>query len=243
MTMNGRRALLVGVPRTISADFGLLPSVERDIPAMERALESHHDGSTNFDVTCMIIDEASERSKGDILRAVEVALEDSSEHFLFYFSGHGTITDFGLQLIMPQSDHEFDSGIFFDVLLRRFNLVDEKTEITVILDCCFSGAAGDDQVMSEKVLRRFTSLRDGMTILASSRRDLESSADPEGLSDFTQSIVDILGDNDREIVDVLDVYKNAREAVLAQIPALRTSGSRYPAIRARDKRSASLLEV
>lgn len=243
MTMNGRRALLVGVPRTTSADFELLPSVEKDIPAMERALESHHDGSTNFDVTCMIIDEASERAKGDVLNAVEVGLDDSSEHFLFYFSGHGTVTDFGLQLIMPQSDHEFDSGIFFDVLLRRFNLVDENTEITVILDCCFSGAAGDDQVMSDKVLRRFTNLRDGMTILASSRRDLESSANPEGLSDFTQSVVASLSDKDRDIVDVLDIYKNARETVSGQIPALRTSGSRYPAIKARDQRSASLLEV
>lgn len=238
MSMNGRRAVLVGVSETTSADFGLLSSVDSDLREMKRVLEAHHDGSENFEVSKLVDSERFDLSKGDLLRKIEVELEDADQHFLFYFSGHGVVTNFGLQLIMPQSDHEFDSGVYFDVLLRRFNLVDEDTEITIILDCCFSGAAGDDEVMSEKVLRRFTSLRDGMTILASSRRDLKSRAGDDSLSDFTQAVVDVLGDEHRNRVDVLDIYKQTREAVIRQGPALRTSGSRYPAIRAMDQSTA-----
>lgn len=237
MTLYDRRAVLLGVTGTSSTDFDPLPSAEHDVSAMERALEVHRDGSTlNFNVKKFVVDETSEWRVGDLLHTIDLELGDA-KHFVFYFTGHGHVTDFGLELITPEKNHALDSGIYFDVLLHRFNVSDANTEITVILDCCFSGAAGDTALTGGDVLRRFTHLRDGITILASSSRDERSYSVSDGPSDFTREVVACLED-DRPRTDILDVYKWTKEHIPSQSPVLRTFGSRHSAIRTSDKASA-----
>lgn len=234
MSLEDRRAVLLGVTGTSSSEFEPLPSAERDVKALERVLEMQRDGSTpNFDVKTSVVDETSEWGVGDLLHTIDLELGEAS-HLLFYFSGHGHVTEFGLELITPEKTHALDSGVYFDVLLHRFNTAPTDTEITVILDCCFSGAAGDSPLHGGDVLRRFTHLRDGITILASSRREQPSYAEDDGMSDFTKEVVECLEENQPR-TDILDLYKWTRERVPDQVPVLRTFGSRHSALRVQDK--------
>lgn len=236
MSLNERRAVLFGVTST-SAAFEPLSCARDDVEGLERALECHGDGSVNFDVKPIIVDETDEWQVGDLLKTIDLEL-GSARHFLFYFSGHGHVTEFGLELVTPEKQHNFDSGIYFDVLLHRFNTAAADTEITVILDCCFSGEAGDTaQAATDALQQRFTHLREGITILASSGRTEESRADSEGLSDFTRAVIERL-DADVKRTTILDAYSWAKEQVPAQTPVLRTFGSRHSALRAADQATA-----
>lgn len=234
MTLGNRRAVLLGVTETSSTDFEPLPCAEHDVDEMERVLETHRNGADNFQVKAEVVDKNSLWRVGDLLHKIDLELTDA-EHFLFYFSGHGHVTDFGLELITPEKDHALDSGIYFDILLHRFNQASPKTEITVILDCCFSGAAGDTSLTGGDVLRRFTHLRDGITILASSTRDEPSyGSDGDRCSAFTGEIVCCLDDEEQDGTDILDVYKWTRKRVSGQSPVLRTFGSSHTALRCRN---------
>ncbi|WP_373407853.1 caspase family protein [Microbacterium esteraromaticum] len=221
-----------------SASFEPLSCARDDVMGLTVALESHGDGTPNFEVRPMIVDESETWQVGDLLSAIDLELEDA-KHFLFYFSGHGHVTQFGLELVTPEKEHNLDSGIYFDVLLHRFNTAPADTEITVILDCCFSGEAGDTaRAANEALQHRFTTLREGITILASSGRTEESRADAEGPSDFTGAVIERLN-ADVKRTTILDVYSWAKEQVPAQTPVLRTFGSRHSALRAADRATAN----
>lgn len=236
MSLNERRAVLLGVTST-SASFDPLSCARDDVEQLAVALETHHDGSLNFDVRQMVVDETDEWHVGDLLKAIDLEIL-AAKHFLFYFSGHGHVTEFGLELVTPEKEHAFDSGIYFDVLLHRFNTAPHDTEITVILDCCFSGEAGDSARSADDALQqRFTHLREGITILASSGREEESRADAQGPSDFTREVIDRLNSVEQRTT-ILDIYSWAKEKVPGQTPVLRTFGSRHPALRAADSTTA-----
>ncbi len=238
MTFGERRAVLFGVTST-SASFPPLSCARHDVEQLAVALETHNDGSLNFDVRQVVVDETQEWQVGDLLSAIDLEL-DGASHFLFYFSGHGHVTEFGLELVTPEKEHALDSGIYFDVLLHRFNTAPSDTEITVILDCCFSGSAGDTAQSADNALdHRFTHLREGITILASSGRDEESRADEDGPSDFTREVIARLSAGEPRTT-ILDIYSWAKDQVPGQRPVLRTFSSRHPALRAENKKAADL---
>lgn len=224
-------ALLVGISGYSRASLPDLPSSEADVVELQTMLENNHDGSANFTVTPLIIDNSSPWGAGDLLRAVDLELDSTTDHFLFYFSGHGRSNKFGLQLATPDKQDSLDSGVFFDALLQRFNRPDVK-EVTIILDCCFSGAAGDRSYVSAGEVLQFAHLREGISILASSRRHQESEGAIEGTSLFTKRIVERL--SEQSPANVLDLYNFARAQAREdedQDPVLRTFGSYHSPVR------------
>lgn len=236
------RALLVGVSDYSGSGLDDLPSSALDVVELGLALETHRDGiSENFGVTSRLVDSAS-RNWGahDLLNDVDELIEDC-EHFLFYFSGHGIPTNFGLQLATPEKNQQNDSGVYFDSLLHRFNAA--RAEVTVVLDCCFSGLAGDHAFGDANKALKLTHLRDGVTILASSGRNEKSMADEGVPSAFTREVISCLGDDEHESVDVIDLYDYTRRRLIDQRPVLRTFGSRFSAIRAQDLKTARALRL
>lgn len=232
--MNNRKsvALLVGVTSYRDTSLNPLPSAERDVQKLSKALGKHFNDDVNFEVTECIVDENSTWSASDMLNDVDRLLS-SCNHFLFYFSGHGVINNFGLQLATPEKEEPNDSGVYFDVLLHRFNKSD-TAEVTIILDCCFSGAAGDSSISSARESLKLTHLREGITILASSGRTEISEAFREGLSVFTEKLVERLDEQFYDSIDIFDLYKSTSQELdgTGQIPVLRTFGSKYSPIRA-----------
>ena len=170
----GSTALLIGVTDYLGSELIPLPSAKADVEELELALELNGDGSENFDVTSKVVGVADAWGAHDLLEEIDRLIDDS-KHFLFYFSGHGLLNKFGLQLATPDKEQSKDSGVYFDALLHRFNQ-SRADEVTIILDCCYSGAAGDSSMGPEDPVERaaeslkLTHLREGVTILASSGR-------------------------------------------------------------------------
>jgi len=224
------KALLIGVSG-YKGGFRPLPSCEENVGTLAAALREHGDGSDNFEVSDHVIKEGQPWNSGDLLVEVDDALADC-DHLLFYFTGHGAMSEFGLQLVMPDKEHSYDLGMYFDTLLHRFNSADVR-EITVILDCCYSGAAGDHVFKDAERALRFTALREGVTVLSSSGRDFESwVTDDDSPSVFTQSVLDCLLGSTEDVLNIVDVYNWTRRNVDTQIPVLRTFGSRFSPLRA-----------
>lgn len=227
-------ALLIGVTDTAAQKYEELPNAAVDVAAMADSLKLHKDKSENFEVFDYVYDKDNNGTSGDLLGAVDLGLM-AEKQFLFYFSGHGEMTKYGLQLVTPEKEHPLDTGVYFDTLLHRFNRA-EDVEITVILDCCYSGGGGDLSMNVHDIVRPMTQLRDGITILASSERNRKSFIEaPDKPSAFTGEVAKCLDLNSRpniESVDALDVYKWTREHVKGQTPVLRTFGSTHPVLRA-----------
>jgi hypothetical protein len=224
-------ALLIGVTDYLGSELIPLPSAKLDVEGLELALELNGDGTENFDVTSKVVGVDDAWGAHDLLEEVDRLIDDS-EHFLFYFSGHGLLNKFGLQLATPEKEQAKDSGVYFDALLHRFNQSSAK-EVTIILDCCYSGAAGDSSFAREDPIKRaaeslkLTHLREGVTILASSGRTQESEARAEGLSLFTGELLEGLNAHTDKTVDVIDLYNFTRRHLLTQTPVLRTFASRF----------------
>lgn len=220
-------ALLIGITEYEDMSLSPLPCAQADVEELGRLLESHIDGSPNFDVVPLIVSSANRLTAADILRAVDREIE-GKQHFLFYFSGHGVAGPFGLQLATLEKSDPEDSGVYFDALLHRFNR-STVPEITVILDCCFAGGAGDRSYEHAGQALQFMHLREGITILASCRRHEESEGSIDGPSIFTKSLVGTL-DGGSE-ANVLDLYQTVRHDLDTQTPVLRAFGSAFSELR------------
>ena len=229
-------AVLIGVTEYRDPSLAPLPCAAHDVDQLSVALEAHRDGSLNFEVHPRVVGDNDSFTAGTLLADVEQQLDDC-EHFLFYFSGHGVLNSFGLQLATPEKEHPNDSGVYFDALLHRFNQT-STTEVTVILDCCFAGAAGDRSFDAASNALKLTHLREGVSILASSGRNQASEGAPDGPSVFTKHVLDCLSRTDVTAVSVLDLYTWTSRNLPNQIPMLRTFGSQYSAIRAESLQAA-----
>lgn len=223
--MSGRRvALLVGIVDYI--DLAPLECASYDVEAMSLALATHRDTSPNFEVIPKVIRTDDRWTAPLLLSEIESALTGAS-HFLFYFSGHGIPSRYGLQLATPEKESNFDSGVYFDAILHRINGCDAD-EVTIILDCCHAGAAGDSGLADAF---RWTQLREGVTVLASSEADEESFSFGQNPSGFTSKLVERLHSTASPTVTVLDLFTHASDLDV-QTPVLRTFGSNFSPLRA-----------
>jgi uncharacterized caspase-like protein len=229
-TRTGDRALLIGIPHYADRELSSLPGVSRDLDELSRVLGKHSDGRPNFEVTSLLSTEDESITTEKLLEELDLILDglEETDHFVFYFSGHGLLGNFGFQLATAEKSGAFDGGIHFEVLLTRFNRL--RCAVTVILDCCYSGAAGD-QIVHDIDGRRLlmTHIREDVTILASSRRDQRSFIEEdEDLSEYTAAIVAAL-DNQEAMdpgteIDALMVHSFARSRLLGQMPVVRFFG-------------------
>lgn len=239
MSESTRRALLLGVPDP-GSEFDVLESVPRDLEKMKEVLLYHSDGTENYDVTDELVEASDNWSVGSFLKSFD-DLIDGAEQFIFYFSGHGEATPYGLQLVTPYPQDRyassFEAGIFFELILRRLNSQDAPKEVLIILDCCYSGAGGDDVTSKERAFRNYTHLREGVTVIASSSRNEPSWAERESMSDFTAAVVECFDEVEGDLF-ALDLYSRARQKMTAQMPVLRTFGSGASPIRYLDSKSA-----
>lgn len=179
-----RRALCVGID-----EYGphSLTGCVSDALLMERMLEKHYDGSPNFECKVLI---APKGSPGEVTRAalrenLHLLFRYPAEIALFHFSGHGTTN--GLDgYLCTQDGSEHDEGVPLTDVLRLANTSKAK-EVVILLDCCFSGQAGNPPVVDgDKAL-----LREGLCILTGSRND-QPSVETGGTGVFTSLVVDAL---------------------------------------------------
>lgn len=184
-TMNPmRRALIVGVDNYKNAE---LNGSVNDARRLEAVLKHNFDSSRNFD--CRVLAAPLGGSHLEVTRPV--LREQIKELFahdvdvaLFYFSGHGYLNDLGGYLV-TQDVAAYDEGILMSEILTLATNATIR-EVVIILDCCHSGAFGNNPTQPSQ-----TPLREGVSILTSSRAtQLSYEVGGEGV--FTSLLCDAL---------------------------------------------------
>ena len=148
-----------------------------------------------FTVTTLLNQDASRRA---VKEHLDQLLRCNADSFLFYFSGHGWATDVGVYLVTPDAD-EIEHGVDLEWLKRAITKLTPTTStVTVILDCCHSGAAtarhlGESGVRmrAEDVAMAIPSMASGRVVLAACKEDqvaYEESSQGHGI--FTAHLID-----------------------------------------------------
>ena len=157
-----KRALLVGIDEYDR--FSGLEGCVNDVNALEPLLKRNEDASPNFD--CQKRTSVTGGVTRDALLGDLYALfGGGADVALFYFAGHGSGAGTDVALVTEDGTPATPGIAFSEVLVK----VAESSirEVIVILDCCFSGAAGGIPQLASSA----TTLRDGVSILAASRGD------------------------------------------------------------------------
>jgi len=171
-----KRALLVGVDEY--DNFNSLLGCVNDVDATEPLLARNEDGSPNFD--CQKRTSAVSRvTRDSLLGDIDALLGPGADVVLLYFAGHGAGRDNDVVLV-TQDGTQATSGVALSELLTKVTGSPVR-EVVVVLDCCFSGAAGGVPQLGIAL----SALRGGVSILAASRGDQTAAETPEGRGLFS----------------------------------------------------------
>jgi peptidoglycan hydrolase-like protein with peptidoglycan-binding domain len=217
------RALVVGIntytdPRLRSLDYPL-----QDAERVLRALNG-----PNGDRLDQIVLPPKDRSAtpAAILAAVDELLQglEAGDHAVVYFAGHGLRGETGeFYLATSQTDTHDLPGTALPFSRIRDRLAQSSARITIILDTCHSGAAGEGIfATSDDAVIELAKVPSNLTILAASKGrqlSLESSNWGGGL--FSVAIANIMGparakyDRDQNgWLEASEFYRGVKEAVV-----------------------------
>lgn len=176
-----RKALVVGIDDYPGAR---LKGCINDANTVAELLDKNADGSPNFEVRLFI----TVKTKAELKSAIQKTFNDRDDEIsLFYFSGHGNVTESGDGYIVTPDFTRDDVGISMDDILKMAGLSKARHKI-VILDCCHAGAMGTAALMGNNSM---AFLEQGVIILASSRTT-EKSVESNGHGVFTGLLIDAL---------------------------------------------------
>ena len=159
-----------------------LTSCVNDANAVGTLLKINGDGSPNFDVK--IYKDVTNKNK-----LTEIACDlfkGENETALFYFAGHGKKNEMDTFLVTPDAQ-KYDLGLSVSYLLKIANESKSKNRI-ILLDCCYSGAAGTINFMDDSA----SLIHQGVTILTASKSDEEAKETVGGHGVFTNLLLQAL---------------------------------------------------
>lgn len=181
-----KRALIVGLDHY--DHFNRLNGCIADAREMETALARHADEAVNFDCR-LLTSSGPERVTRVLLRRRWDELFDSfTGDIAFYFAGHGAPTEVGGYLV-TQEGEPGDYGLPMNDLVLMANN-SRANSVLIILDCCFSGLAGNNPGPQGGGLNE-ARLREGVTILAASR-PTQTAGEVDGHGIFTDLVLGAL---------------------------------------------------
>ena len=224
-----KRALLVGID--YYENFQQLYGCANDAAAIHPLLQRNEDGGPNLDCRLASADDAATHVSRDRLKEmIRELLSGGAEFALLYFAGHGAPTDGGVALVTSDGT-DGTPGVTFSEILAAINK-SSVAEVTVILDCCFSGGATTIEALNNGL----ANLRNGLSVLTASRDDQVSMETAEGRGQFstylegalTAGAADVLGH-----VNVAGLYSYLSESFGAweQRPTFKANIDRLHDIR------------
>jgi len=182
-----RKALVIGIDHYTTAP---LAGCVRDAAEMTKLLERNSDGSPNFAVRSITSKETSVTASL-LHREITNLFASDAETALFYFAGHGIISEgANAGYIVSQDGKSGSWGISLAELLSIANRAYPRIKSTVIvLDSCHSGYAGEVPALGNE---QVAAIGNGVTILTACHRNgTASEHDGHGL--FTSLLLDALG--------------------------------------------------
>jgi Caspase domain len=173
-----KRALLVGID--YYENFQQLYGCANDAAAIHPLLQRNEDGGPNLDCRLASANDAATHVSRDRLKEmIRELLSGGAEFALLYFAGHGAPTDGGVALVTSDGT-DGTPGVTFSEILAAINK-SSVAEVTVILDCCFSGGATTIEALNNGL----ANLRNGLSVLTASRDDQVSMETAEGRGQFS----------------------------------------------------------
>ena len=186
-----RRALLVGIDEY--DNFNGLGGCVNDVHRLQPLLAHHENGDPNFD--CVVLDTATRDS---LIHDVQACVAPGADLGLFYFAGHGAESANDVSLC-TRDGTDSTPGLSMSEIMTTIQR-SSVAEVIVILDCCFSGAAG--QVPQLGTIGSL--IRPGMSILAASRGDQTLAEAIDG-GEFTSSLIAGLDGGAADVVGKITV--------------------------------------
>lgn len=179
-----KRALLIGINH-YEQDFPPLTGCVNDVEALFPLLARNEDGSPNFDCRALASSDRKVTRK-EMLSAIDALLAPGADMALFYFAGHGRADHSDVVLVAQDGDVS-DSGVAASELFNKIAR-SQVGEVTVLLDCCFAGAAGG----VPHILGEGSALRKGTCLVTASRGDQPAAETSHGQSAFSLHLCEAL---------------------------------------------------
>ncbi len=221
-----KRALCIGINDYPTSPLrGCVPDAKR----MFRLLSQNGDSTTNFDCKLLTTESGNQVSLAAMKLAIENLFTTYADSAVLYFSGHGTKNVYGGYLI-SQDGTTSNPGFAFDDLLKLVRRSPVR-EITIIVDCCHSGAMGDTGESDTQMVK----LREGVSILTASGADEFALENGKG-GVFTSIVANALDGQAADIlgaITVAGIYNQADSLLTAweQRPMFKSHLSRMLPIR------------
>jgi uncharacterized caspase-like protein len=206
-----KRALLVGI--NDYDHFTSLNGCVADAEAMTEVLRRNGDGSVNFECRPLTSPGLQPVTRSALRQKWRELFQDFRGDVLFYFSGHGTPTEVGGYLVTQEGTTD-DPGLAMQDMVDMANK-SSASSVMLILDCCFSGSAGNPASVQGGGLESQAILREGVTILAASR-PTQVSMEIGGHGVFTNLVLGALrggAANVRGQVSAASIYAYAEAAL------------------------------
>lgn len=206
-----RRALIVGI--NDYEHVCTLNSCVADAEAMTAVLARHADQSVNFECRTLLVPGPERITRAALKKHWVELFQDFKGDVLFYFSGHGIQTATGGYLVTQEGTPD-DPGLSMDDLVTMANASSAST-VLIILDCCFSGGAGNPPSLQNGLSEGRAVLREGITILAASR-GTQTALEVGGQSVFTGLLLGALNGGAADIrgkVSAASIYGYAEAAL------------------------------
>jgi hypothetical protein len=206
-----KRALLVGI--NDYDNISPLSGCVADAEAMATVLARHANGDVNFDCRVLTSPGKYALTRSFLRQQWTELFQDFDGDTIFYFSGHGTPTDLGGYLV-TQEGTLTDPGLPMNDVVTLANKSRARS-VLVILDCCFSGSAGNPANIQAGNLDNMAQLREGVTVLAASR-PTEVSMELGGHGVFTNLVVGALKGGAADVrgrVSAASIYAYAEAAL------------------------------
>jgi hypothetical protein len=161
-----KRALLIGIDEYSDPSINNLSGCVADAMAMAAVLSRNDDGGPNFDCQTLTSPGSPSITRALLRQKWRELFHEFRDDVLFYFSGHGAPSDLG-GFLVTQDGSPDDPGLAMQEVVDLANNSAARS-VLLILDCCFSGSAGNPTSLQSNIENRAV-LREGVTILAASR--------------------------------------------------------------------------
>ncbi|MGB3468080.1 MAG: caspase family protein [Cyclobacteriaceae bacterium] len=171
------KALCVGIGRKEGEHI-----FHQDAERFSKLLKTHENGDPNFTTKLLTATGETYVTETSLRRSFRWLINSEEDMAVFYYSGHGTVTEEGAFLCTEDRDPH-DPGLAVNDLISMVNNNTRTKQVVIILDCCFAGGAGNNIQMKNDVVQ----LRKGLSILAASQ-DFEVSRYENYKSVFTDAL-------------------------------------------------------
>ncbi|HNY25502.1 MAG TPA: caspase family protein [Alphaproteobacteria bacterium] len=217
-----RKALIVGID---DYPVGKLFGCVRDASSVATVLETHADGSPNFEIKLGL----NIKTKSELKSSIVELFKGDSDISLLYFSGHGYADEYGAFLVTPDFK-EYDEGLSMDEIQKIIKKSPAKEKI-VILDSCYSGQFGNPGDKTNPV----SEISTGTTILTACKSS-EVAIEKDGQGVFTSLLISALQGGAASLTGAVtpgSLYAYIDQALGAweQRPIFKTNITRFTSLR------------